>query len=109
MQSAIYDLTKYDYKKLLVFAKQGAYKMLRVTLLQKGGPKTNFSYKNISPDHFIPYTCSFSLFVVEIPSGMDVLCTHAEPGWHPEVSSPGTSQAKALCYQKKCGSQHPKT
>ena len=47
------------YKKLFVFAKQGAYKMLRVTSLQKGGPTTNFSYKKSSPDHFIPYTCSF--------------------------------------------------
>ena len=38
----------------------------------------------------------------------DVLCTHEERGWHPEVSSPGTSQAKALCYQKKCRPRHPK-
>ena len=46
------------YQKPWVFAKQRAYKMIRVTLLQKGGPTTNFNYKQTSPDHFIPYTCS---------------------------------------------------
>ena len=59
------------YKKPRVFAKQGVYKMMRVTLLQKGGPTTNFSYKKNIPRPF--YTVHvFSLFVVEIPSGIDL-------------------------------------
>ena len=56
------------YKKPWVFAKQRVYKTIRVTLLQKGGPTTNFNYKKIPRPFYTIHV--FSLSVVEIPSGI---------------------------------------